>query len=579
MSTFTLVRPDLDVHTVDPAGPRRRVPWAAVALSVICAAQIALAVRPGSNQTPFEDEGLYLYVGHRMIAHLIHGVFLSEYPGAYFSGAPGFYPVLAALGDHVGGVQGARAVSLLFALLATVSVNGLGRQLYGRAAGLLGAAAFVLCGSVIYQSDFATFDSTTLGLVAAAAWLTVYSVRRDGFLWAPVVAVLLVGAFYAKYAGAVYTPVVAALAVAAAPRGARLAVTRRTVFMVIAALISGYFIYALWGQSLRHGIAITTTSRLVLNPASGFSLIVNIGQWVGPWLGLAVLGALFTRRTVVVSAVLLFGSIVGPLEQVRIGESTSLAKHVAFGMVFACPLIGLLFTRVLSRVRLLTVPLIAATLAALAFSGVYYSHQFMTGWVSDAPLVPVLSKLLTVTPGKPILGEQPSPERYALRGRTTPTQWEDTYSFSYGNKVGNAAYKDAIDQTSFGIIYLAKQPYPHNVQQGSLTPAGEYVYNYLSSARTPYHLVDTVDRVIRGRIVGHWYIYLPTAVHLPPRLLPPTAGGAPTPATAPPSTAPHIQVTRAGAAQPAPAVTTVRPAHPTPLLTAQSPVAVTPDQP
>ena len=576
MSTLTPVRPLVDEPlTADPAPPvPRRVPWTMIALLVICAVQVGLAVRPGSNPTPFEDEGLYLYMGHRMIAHLMHGAFLSEYPGAYFSGAPGFYPVLAALGDHVGGLQGARTVSLLFALLATVSVNGIGRQLYGRAAGVLGAAAFVLCGSVIYQSNFATFDSTTLGLVAAAAWLTVYSVHHDRFLWAPAVAVLLVGAFYAKYAGAVYTPVVAALAVATAPRGARLAVTRRTVYMLISAMVSGYFIYALWGQSLRQGMAVTTTSRHVLNPASASSLIINIGQWVGPWLVLAVLGALLTRRTALVTAVLLFGSIVGPLDQVRIGESTSLAKHVAFGMIFACPLIGLLFARVVSRLRALTVPLVAVTLVGLSVSGLFYSHQFMTGWASDTPLVPVLAKLLPLTPGKPILGEQPSPERYALRGVTAPTQWDDTYSFSYGNNTGDIAYKTAIDQTSFGIIYLAKQPYPHNPQGGSLTPAGEYVYTYLNTGHTPYHLVDTVNRVVRGQIVGHWYVYLPKAVHLSSTLVGPTRTDPEIAGTSKASAPPQTQAGATPTA--APAVVgrtagTIRD-RPTPLLHTQTPL-------
>jgi len=325
MSVIELTRPAAEAAPVAPATTtrRRRAPWAGLALLAILLVQVALAVRPGMNGTPFEDEGLYIYMGHRMIDHLLHGAFLSEYPGAYFSGAPGFYPVLAAMGDHVGGLQGARTVSLLFALGATVCVTGLGRQFYGRLAGLLGAAAFVLCGSVIYQSDFATFDSTTLFLVAAAAWLTVYSVRHDRFLWAPAVAVLLVLAFYAKYAGAVYVPIVAALAVMAAARKDRLLVLRRTVFMLVSAVALGFFIYALWGLSLGKGIAVTTTSRDVLNPASAGSLVHQVVLWVGPWLALAAAGALLTRRTWAISAVLLVGAVIAPVQQVRIGESTS----------------------------------------------------------------------------------------------------------------------------------------------------------------------------------------------------------------------------------------------------------------
>ena len=108
------------------------------------------------NHTPFEDEGLYVYEGHRMIAHLLHRSFVTEYPGSYFSGAPGFYPVLAAVGDYFGGITGARFVSLIFAVVAMVGVCGVGSQLFGKVAGVIGAAAFSLNGSVIYLSHWAT---------------------------------------------------------------------------------------------------------------------------------------------------------------------------------------------------------------------------------------------------------------------------------------------------------------------------------------------------------------------------------------------------------------------------------------
>lgn len=530
---MTLLAPSRPVPLRPVAQPatRRRMPWTLLSLLAICVLQVTLALRSGANGTPFEDEGLYVYMGHRMIDHLLHGAFLSEYPGAYFSGAPGFYPVLAALGDSVGGLAGARVVSLLFALGATGCVFGLGRSLYGRRAGLLAALVFVLCGSVIYQSDFATFDSLTLFLIAAAAWLTVYSVRHDRFLWAPVVAVLLVLAFYAKYAGAAYAPVVAAIAVTCARPGDRLLVLRRTVVMLLSGIALGYFVFVLWGRSLAHGIAVTTTSRAIINPASAHDLVHQIVLWVGPWLALATVGALLTRREKLLTAVLLLGSVVGPLQQVRIGESTSLAKHVAFGMVFACPLIGLLLARLLDRLRLLTVPLVAAVAVCLGLSGMHYSAEFLTGWVDDRPLIAPMASLIAATPGKPILGDQPAAERYALRTRTQPLQWTDTYSFSYDGKSGVAAYEEAIDQTSFGVIALAKQPYAGN-PDGSPTSNSSAVYGYLSSGDTPYRLVGTVDRVLRGEVVGQWSLFLPKAAQLPAGLALDAPSARPTPAPA-----------------------------------------------
>ena len=79
--------------------------------------QAALTLR--MHNTAFEDEALYLYVGHLEIAHWLHGTALQgDYP-SYFSGAPVLYPVLGALFDSIGGLTAARALSLAEMLAAT----------------------------------------------------------------------------------------------------------------------------------------------------------------------------------------------------------------------------------------------------------------------------------------------------------------------------------------------------------------------------------------------------------------------------------------------------------------------------
>ena len=488
-----------------PARRRARAartwPW----LALICAAQVALALRPGLNRAPFEDEGLYVYIGHRMIDHLLHGAVLHEYPGQYFSGAPGFYPVLAALGDAVGGLQGARMVSLAFALVATVGVHGLGDQLFGRAAGLLGALAFVLCGSVIYQSHLATFDSTMLGLVAVAAWLAVSSTRHDGLLWAPVVSLLLTLAFLAKYAGAAYAPVVAGLAVAVGWRTLRWAIVRRASFVLVGALVMGFFVIELWGQDLVRGIRTTTASRTVLSHASAAHLLGQGARWVGPWLALAALGGLLhLRRRPLLVLVLLGGAILGPAQQIRIGESISLNKHVAFGIVFAAPLVGELLARALRRAPVVAVPVVSALMGLLCALGLHFSGQFLTSWVQDDNLLPALQSAIAARPHKAILGEKPSPERYQLRTLVAPRQWTDTYSFRYAGMQDEPAYRRAIDESHFGVIYLSM-----------VTPRGRYIQAYLATRRTPYRLATKVPRYLRGELVGWWLVYSPKALRAP----------------------------------------------------------------
>jgi 4-amino-4-deoxy-L-arabinose transferase-like glycosyltransferase len=491
-----------------PSASRRRRALRALAtaacLTLICASQVALAMRPGLNTTAFEDEGLYIFMGHRMIQHISHGAFLHEYPGAYFSGAPGFYPVMAAIGDYLGGLQGARMVSLGFAILATVGVYGLGNQLFGKAAGLLGALAFMLCGSVIYQSHLATFDSTTLGLIAVAAWLAVYSTNHDGLLWAPIVSALLTLAFLAKYAGAAYAPVVAALAVAVGWQRLGWTIVRRAAYVLIGGLVMGFFIIALWGQDLIRGIQTTTISRSVGIHATRAHLIGQVISWAGPWLGLAVLGGLFRlRRQWMVVVVLLGGSIIGPAQQIRIGESTSLAKHVAFGIIFAAPLIGDLFGRALRSRPVLSAPLVVGVIGLLCVLGVYFSGRFLTGWEPDNNLRPVLTTAISASQHKAILGERPSPQRYELRNMVAPSQWNDTFAFSYAGLKGPQAYKEAIDQSHFGVIYLSLT-----------TPYGRYVHHYLTTHDTPYQLVAKVPRILRGEVIGEWLIYTPEVVRV-----------------------------------------------------------------
>jgi len=493
---------------LDPPAPRSRTlgrrsgrigPIAArLTLALIALVQVALAWRPGLQTTPFQDEGLYIYMGHRMIDHVVHGTAVIEHPGAYFSGAPGFYPILAALGDNVAGLAGARAVSLLFAIAAMIAVYGLTAELFGRLAGLFGAAAFAVNGSVIFQSHLATYDSTMLALLVAAAWLAVRSARRDGLLWAPAVGVLLTAAIFAKYAAIGYVVVVAALGAAAGWRRFRWLVVRRAAFVVFATAAMTYFVLELFARDLIRGIVSTTMSRQPIAPTSTHDLLDAVIRWSAAWYLLAILGALIlARRQLPVAAVLLAGSMLGAADQIRIHEATSLAKQLAFGMAFAAPLIGNLLAAASRRLRPLVAVAVVAVLG-LGLTGYSDSGQFLTGWVSDAPLRAPLRTAIALNPHKTILGEEPSAQRYELQGVVQPWQWTDTWSFHYDSLSGDAAYAEAINQSHFGVIYL-------NLK----TTHGRWIHSYLTTHSTPYQLLSKPPRYLRGHRIGEWLVYVP----------------------------------------------------------------------
>lgn len=479
-------------------------------LPVIAAAQVVLSRIVPRNTGAFQDEGLYIYMGHRVLDLVFDGQPLFESPGSYFSGAPGFYPVLAAFADSAGGLQAARDLSLVFIVVAMGATFALGRQLFGRLAGFLGAACFAVCGPVIYLSQWATFDSLTLMLAALAAWLAVYSARCEGLLRAPFVAMLLVAAVFAKYAGAMFVPVVAALAVAAGWSRFGWVVVRRAAFLVAAATTLFFFIVLLWGRGLFSGLAQTTTERQILNPTSAGELALRVVTWIGPWLGLAVLGGLGRmRHQPGVVLVLLGGSVLGPLQQIRLGEATSLSKHVAFGLIFAAPLAGALLAALVGlsvfRFRRVLTPVVLALLCALTVQGLHYSSRFLTAYPDDVEFQGYLRQAVAANPDRPILAEQSSAQRYELRDQLEPWQWTDTYVFKYKGVSGLPAYQQAIRDHYFGVIYL-----------NFTTTNSHEIVKFLGNAQGKdhyYHLVAEAPGSIRGRPAGYWLMWTPQTKH------------------------------------------------------------------
>ena len=100
--------------------------------------------------------------------------------------------------------------------------------------------------------------------------------------------------------------------------------------------------------------------------------------------------------------------------------------------------------------------------------------------------------------GAIITGEEPSAQRYALRGVTAPEQWDDTFALLYGNKKGFDAYREAIDQTHFGTIYLTLN-----------TPNGKKINDYLTHTQTPYRLSNKVPFYRYGDIAGYYLVWTP----------------------------------------------------------------------
>src|SRR5260370_8189369 len=96
-------------------------------LAIILAIQAALSLRLVWTATAFQDEALYLAVGHLELAHLQHHAPIPDF-ASYLSGAPVVYPPFGAIADSLGGLAAARLLSLAFMLVATALLHGVTRS-------------------------------------------------------------------------------------------------------------------------------------------------------------------------------------------------------------------------------------------------------------------------------------------------------------------------------------------------------------------------------------------------------------------------------------------------------------------
>jgi Dolichyl-phosphate-mannose-protein mannosyltransferase len=200
------------------AQKRRRLPRVPWPLLVILAVQAVLALRLIWSNTAYIDEATYLYAGSQELRHWLSGILVEDYQD-FFSGAPALYPPIGAMANAIGGLTGARILSLLFMLGTSSLLYATTARLFGRQAAVLGTALFAALGVTQFLSAFATYDPMALFLLALASYLTVGR-DNNGSLGAAglsgiVAPLVLALANATKYATALWDPIVIGLVVCA----------------------------------------------------------------------------------------------------------------------------------------------------------------------------------------------------------------------------------------------------------------------------------------------------------------------------------------------------------------------------
>jgi hypothetical protein len=352
-------------------------------LLVVLLVQTALALRLAWSNTAFQDEAEYLWYGHLEWQHWLHG---SPLPRYYLSGAPQIYPPLGALADSVGGLAGARLLSLVFMLGATALLYATASRLFDRKVGLIGAAMFVAVGPTADLGAWATYDPMAICLMALAAWLAVRAAHsRASEAWILLAAAVMVLADATKWATALWSPIIVVLVVLTAPSGWTLAVARGVRLACYAVAFGGLAVLTLGGRSALTAISTTTTQRgsggnpelaVLWNAAPLVAMVLAVGL-----LGLALACRERAGRRSLLCAVLVVAVLLAPAFQAYDQTTVSLYKHVVFGLWFGAMVAGYALSK---AARVNAAKGWRVGLAAVIFTGLLGFDQ-ASGWYGFWP--------------------------------------------------------------------------------------------------------------------------------------------------------------------------------------------------
>jgi 4-amino-4-deoxy-L-arabinose transferase-like glycosyltransferase len=430
--------------------------WPLVAVLIV---QAGLSLRLVWSNTAFEDEALYLWAGHLEWAHWLHGTPTPDFP-LYFSGAPVIYPPLGALADSIGGLAGARVLSLCFMLGATVLLWATASRLYGKHTAFLAAGLWAILGPTQRLGAFATYDAMALFLVALAAWcVTGGRHQRGATRWMLAGAGALALANATKYASALFDPTVAGLAfLCGFPPGGKIALRRGGYLLALVVIADITLLLVARGHYIV-GVDQTTLTR----PQVGTRVSVvlrSTWDWTGAVVVLALLAVAVSlkvekyARSRWLLALLAVTALLVPAEQARIHTYTSLDKHVDFGAWFAAIAAGYVVDRMARALRSQSVQLAivatAALLVLVTIIGAVQSAQFFS-WPGAANVM-TAARELTSHGGRFLADDDPLFEYYLPR--TSWRQWSSVYSITLPS-----GWREATSGTPGPYIALIAEHY------------------------------------------------------------------------------------------------------------------------
>jgi 4-amino-4-deoxy-L-arabinose transferase-like glycosyltransferase len=338
---------------------------------------------------PFTDEALYLRAGHQEWSHWLHHAALPNY-AAWFSGAPDFYPPLGAAADSLGGLAAARGLSLILMLGSTSLVYLAALRLFGRLDAFFASVLFAVCGLVVHNGAFATYNPLALFFLVLGLWAAIRA-RSEGYKWIALCAVALLLSNFAKYATLAWDPVVIGIAVLHSWGDGAAEALRRGLSLSATVAVLDVGCLMLGGADYVTGVKVTTVFRTI---HFGSSEPPSVILWrafavTGPLVVPAVLGVIVSAarrdhwQVTTLLALLVLGALIAPVDQAHLRQLGSLDKNMGFGLPFAAIAAGYVVSAVIgwaeqwsSRGRIAAGSAGAALIALVLIAGRLQSVQF-----------------------------------------------------------------------------------------------------------------------------------------------------------------------------------------------------------
>ncbi len=403
---------------------RRSVSVAAFAtmalLGVFLSAEVVIVLR---NLTgPFLDESIYISAGQRTLQG--HGV--SDFYLTWFSGSL-LWPVMAAIANSIGGLDGARILS---AILVTVALAGSGRatvNLFGTKVAPWAILIGAINGSVFALGHLAVYDSLALAFLGLSYAAVTEFDRRDDRIWLVAAAVLLIAATLAKYPALVFGGVPIFL-VLAALRGRKAPADLAIAMGVGAALLLAFYLPE------RQQLAQFLSFRVGQNPGFGSTesmILFQLPYFIGASLPLALAGVFLSGKRRRVALMTLTAVILPSAYQLGTHTSVGIEKHCAYAVLIMLPVAGLTLERAWGA-GFAGKAAVIASCAGLAAFGALQTSRIDSGWVDVRPSVAFLEA--RVEPGQTLLIDNSWPYRQSLYEQSrinSPFDVSDPYTIAH----------------------------------------------------------------------------------------------------------------------------------------------------